>query len=567
MALPLSLDAPITLDYTAQDPRARYPLANLEIHYQTDRDSDLYRLTWPGHGRTYARSIRLQIQAPIYTRRGISHEPVEAMQALVTRRYPGYVETIAGVEGVIVSKRTFPPLDSAYDRAALWMLECQAEGDRLLQVHVCIDWGEPLEQRMVDGLLVAQGNPQAAQGRHRQRNAETTRIFGMPEGRPDQVAFPDPSQARLLYHVLVVGQVDLAFLLTVSDVGEARAWNGFLALRDIRSVYRRTQAQWWEITHRGRLWSPWRRLDWAVQQAKIRVVHRLKRLSMGLAPLDEELSGLPAWVDACHLMEPSLGRDLLATVRELARRTRGHLPPRLPPPSSEGPGSSLDRPPWDPDPRPIRGYLEALHRHLAWGVDSTWLAEHREAIRLCAEALVRGHGCPTAADPGWRVQAAHGLRRAADLLARLGHSADPARWSSEAQDLAPDLPAAPPADLAPLSPDLLEAGLDRLSAPTFLARVMGSGCGIHWQEGRLHLSPTWPEEWSWWALLDLPTHQGLLSLLWDGQILHATRPVAFPGPVRLHGAIQARGTDPDAFDLHFRTDRGEVFRPPGKGAR
>ncbi len=553
MALPRSLDAPITLEYTAQDPRARYPLANLQIHYRTDRDSDLYGLTGPGHGHTYARSIRLQIQAPIYTRRGIRHEPVEAMQALVTRQYPGYVETIAGVEGVIVSKRTFPPLDSAHDRAALWMLECQAEGDRLLQVRVAIDWGEPLEQRMVDGLLVAQG-------RCRPQDVETTRVFGMPEGRPDQVAFPAPSQARLLYHVLVVGQVDLAFLLTVSHEGEEGAWQGFLALRDIRSVHRRTQAQWWEVTHRGRLWSPWRRLDWAVQQAKIRIVHRLKRLSMGLAPLDEELSALPAWVDACHLFEPSFSHDLLATVRELVHRTQGHLPSRPFPATPQGPA-----PP--PDPRPLRGYLEALHRRLARDGEGGWLAEHQEAIRLCAEALIRGRRTSAATDPRWRLQAAHALQQAAALLARLGHSADPARWSSEAQDLAPDRPTAPTGERTPFPPTWWETGLDLLSAPVFLARVMGSGCGIHWEEGRLHLTPTWPPEWSWWALLDLPTSQGLLSLLWDGQILHTTRPVVFPGPVRRHGAIQARGTDPDAFDLHFRTDGGEVFRPPGEGGR
>ena len=54
---------------------------------------------------------------------------------LAVQLYPGYQETIYGVEGVIVSKRIFAPLDSYYDRSLLWMMEAQAEGDRLIQIR------------------------------------------------------------------------------------------------------------------------------------------------------------------------------------------------------------------------------------------------------------------------------------------------------------------------------------------------------------------------------------------------------------------------------------------------
>lgn len=78
---------------------------------------------------------------------------------------------------------TKPPTIAVYFR----LLECQAEGDRVLRLDIHIDWVKPSSQRIVDGLLVAQRNPEPAHGLYQQSNAESTRIFGNPHGCPDQV--------------------------------------------------------------------------------------------------------------------------------------------------------------------------------------------------------------------------------------------------------------------------------------------------------------------------------------------------------------------------------------------
>lgn len=106
---------------------------------------------------------------------------------MVTRFFPGHQELILGTEGVIVSKRVAVPRQSDHDRSVLWLLDCQAEGDRLLRLEVTIDWGEPLTQRIVDGLLVAQRNPGPARGIYQQSNADLTCVFGNPQARPDQI--------------------------------------------------------------------------------------------------------------------------------------------------------------------------------------------------------------------------------------------------------------------------------------------------------------------------------------------------------------------------------------------
>ena len=180
-----ALDQPHLEEYDDLNAEARFPHNNGELYFIADKDSDLYDLRWYWHGRAYARSIRIRFDAPIYTSSGISSEQLDDVLPLAVQLYPGYQETIYGVEGVIVSKRIFAPLDSYYDRSLLWMMEAQAEGDRLIQIRVEIDWGEPLEQRMVDGLLVAQKDPGEAKGAHDQCNAESTRVFGA--ARPGQL--------------------------------------------------------------------------------------------------------------------------------------------------------------------------------------------------------------------------------------------------------------------------------------------------------------------------------------------------------------------------------------------
>ena len=320
-----ALDQPQLEDYDDISEDARFAHANSELYFSADRDSDLDDLRWHWHGRAYARAIRIRFDAPIYTSSGISSEQLDDVLPLAVQLYPGYQETIYGVEGVIVSKRIFAPLDSYYDRSLLWMMEAQAEGDRLIQIRVEIDWGEPLEQRMVDGLLVAQSDPGEAKGAHNQRNAESTRVFGAAEGRPDLVQFPSDSQALLVYHVLVAGQVDLPLILAVSDVGEQVAWNGFLVQRDISRAFQRSLNRWHEITHRGRLWSPDVQANRTVQNAKIGALLKLARFRTGFAPADRAVCSVPGLVDLFDAFAPEQSRALLDTLRRIAREDRGRI--------------------------------------------------------------------------------------------------------------------------------------------------------------------------------------------------------------------------------------------------
>ena len=111
----------------------------------------------------------------------------------------------------------------------------------------------PWSSAWLTGFWSHKRSPGEAKGAHDQRNAESTRVFGAAEGRPDRVSFPTDSQAQLLYHVLVAGQVDLPLILSLSDVGEQVAWNGFLVQRDISRAFNRSLNSWRDITHRGRL--------------------------------------------------------------------------------------------------------------------------------------------------------------------------------------------------------------------------------------------------------------------------------------------------------------------------
>ena len=137
------LDRALSVDYDELAPEMRNRLGNGELFFAVDGATDLHDLFWPWADAVYARHIRMRL-TDLYD---------DEFSPLVTRFFPGFQETIIGTEGMIVSKRLMPPFKSSYDRAVLWILECQAEGDRLLRIDVHIDWGEPLSQRMVDGLL------------------------------------------------------------------------------------------------------------------------------------------------------------------------------------------------------------------------------------------------------------------------------------------------------------------------------------------------------------------------------------------------------------------------------
>ena len=538
-----ALDQPTLEEYDDINEDALFPHANGELRFSADRDSDLFDLHWHWHGRAYARAIRIRIDAPIYTSSGISSEQLDDVLPLALQLYPGYQETIYGVEGVIVSKRIFAPLDSYYDRSLLWMMEAQAEGDRLIQIRVEIDWGEPLVQRMVDGLLVAQSDPGEARGAHGQRNAESTRVFGAAEGRPDLVDFPSDSQARLVYHVLVAGQVDLPLILALSDVGEQVAWNGFLVQRDISRAFKRSRTRWHDITHRGRLWSPDAAANRTVQDAKIDAVQTIARSRAGFAPEDSNITALPGLVDLFDSFLPDQSRALLDTPRRVAERTGGALPLKLP---------ALPRAPVDaPDavlPYTSAAYLSALQAHHSRHPNLDWLTTHEKAIVSCANELLSAfearHTSPDRdfPDAGALEAACCALDAASALAFHLGPDADAAPWARAAEAMA--------AGAAERSPNVHPTVWDRL--------------GITADQGHLTLQRKWPSEWDWWALMSLPysaqEENDEISLLWDGDTLHTTRPISFDGPTEIQTQVRAFGSDENSFDLRFRLG-SELFVP------
>ena len=526
-----ALDQPQLEEYDDIDGEFRFPHTNGELYFVADRDSDLYDLRWHWHRRAYARSIRIRIDAPIYTSSGISSEQLDDVLPLAVQLYPGYQETIYGVEGVIVSKRIFAPLDSYYDRSLLWMMEAQAEGDRLIQIRVEIDWGEPLDQRMVDGLLVVQKDPGEARGAHGQRNAESTRVFGAAEGRPDLVDFPSASQAHLIYHVLVAGQVDLPLILALSDVGEQVAWNGFLVQRDISRAFKRSRGSWHDITHRGRLWSPDAATTHAVQQAKIGAVHKLARFRSGFAPADRAIESVPGLVDLFDTFAPAHSRNMLDTLRRVAERTGGALPRRLPV-LPRGPVAVPD----EDIPFAAAAYLGTLHTHLQRLPDHEWLSTHQQALTTAANELAaycRATSSPTASDAS-RL----GLTAAAALARQLNQPDDAARWADAATRLANNDSASPSGHPAPNAASIWNL------------------LGITTANDELTIYRQWPSHWDWWALIQLPYRaqgeEDTISLLWDGDTLHTTRPVAFDGPVTHQNQVQPFGSDEHSFNLRFR---------------
>ncbi len=534
-----ALDQPQLEEYDDIDGEVRFPHTNGELYFVADRDSDLYNLHWHWHRRAYARSIRIRIDAPIYTSSGISSEQLDDVLPLAVQLYPGYQETIYGVEGVIVSKRIFAPLDSYYDRSLLWMMEAQAEGDRLIQIRVEIDWGEPLDQRMVDGLLVAQKDPGEAKGAHGQRNAESTRVFGAAEGRPDLVDFPSPSQAHLVYHVLVAGQVDLPLILALSDVGEQVAWNGFLVQRDISRAFKRSRGSWHDITHRGRLWSPDAAAGHAVQQAKIGAVQKLARFRSGFAPADRATESVPGLIDLFDTFAPVHSRNMLDTLRRVAERTGGALPRRLPV-LPRGPVDVQE----DDIPFAAAAYLGALYTHLQRLPDPEWLSTHQEALtstagELCAiSQALEDTSPPEDPDPCASDAARRALTAASSLARQLNQTEHAAKWADAATRLGKGDIVSPSGQAAPT------------------ANSIWNLLGITTMNGELTIHRQWPSQWDWWALVQLPYRahgeEDTVSLLWDGETLHTTRPVAFDGPVTIQSQVQPFGSDEHSFDLRFR---------------
>lgn len=543
------LDQPQSIDVDALDTQHVHLLANHEVRFHATANSDLQGLHWPWANARYAASIRVELTAF----RG------DNLIALVNRYYPGYQETILGSEGVIVSKRLAAPFKIEDDHAAIWSFECQSEGDSLLRMDVEIDWGEPLTQRIVDGLLVAQRNPRPQQGIYQQSNAESTRVFGNPQAHPEQIELDDASgRAHLVYFVLINGIAEVSLLLTVSDVGEQMAWNAFLSLRDVERSFELSNKAWSDTLKTARLWTPNAQFNHAVQAGKLATLQHLIHLRTGMAPSNLRVECVPLLVDSLDALAPVQSRNLLAHLRRVAERSTGRLPISLQVLSKQKPV--------DPGADIVHtngAYLSALLAHLRRRTDAALLAEHYTAVGLCAEMLVQNrlHSQPTTT----QIAAAADALRAAHALAMLhGDKANALRWANAAdefkrvlsshggsrnnQPITPDWAT----DVGWRTPDNRPWGFaDPWQGVAFAGQTIWLGCGLRWQEDGMWVAPTWPADWRWWALLGLPTAGGNLSLVWDGETLHATLPTHSTYPVLVHRRIRALNTDDTEFNLRF----------------
>ena len=516
-----SLNQPKLIDPDDRAPPER--LGNQSIIFDADPNCNLHDLFWPWANAHYARRIDLRITE-------LQNRQPDELIPMITRRYPGHQETIYGNEGVIISKQIAAPFDSDYNQSVLWLLACQAEGDRLLRVDIEIDWGEPLVQRMVDGLLVAQQNPGPERGLYNQQNAESTRVFGNPEGRPDKVDIDDPQHAKLTYHILVNGETEVTFLLAISDVGEQMAWNGFLAQSDGKRVLQQSTKRWANLVSMGCVWTPDPQRNRQVQAEKIATILQTQRLQSGLAPTNRLTESVPRLVENLDLCDITTSRNLLNHLRQIAEKSSGRLPSQLP----------LRRRDKLPDPADQlaatnSAYLSALHQHLSHHASPKLLAEHYPAVGLCAEMLVRflENSGETNGE-----QASRGLLTAAALAQHFGDEENSHRWRT--------------ASSRNLVVPLQQPTRDGTATKSIWSQLF---------ELPLGHQPVIREEapWPWWALLDLPwpdpdspaANDRTLTIVCDGERIHATQPISCALPVQFHTQIRALHTDEDAFDLTF----------------
>jgi hypothetical protein len=544
------LDQPYTIDLEKTSGDKRYPLANQEIRFEADAQADLHHLAWPWADEEYAHRIVVNVVD--------LHD--EEFMPLVTRAYPSYQELICGTEGMIVSKRLAALLGSYYDRSVMWLLDCQAEGDRLLRIDVEIDWGEALTQRMVDGLLVAQRNPRGARGLYGQHNADSTRVFGNPQGRPSEVDLEDPSRARLSYYVLVNGMVEVALLLAISDVGEQVAWNGFLAQRDSALIFEKSVNAWQDRLQQGRLWTPDPQLNRAIHHGRVETMRHIQRLRTGLTASDRLTAHVPALVAVSDTIDLVQSRNLLAHLRRVADKSDGALPAVLP--------LRVKDPVTKPDPETLwhtnGAYLRALAAHLTRHFDAKVLEQHyASAVRVVDRLILAYAGAPGGQQASHTIEMIAAALRAAQMLAQWQNDqVNLVRWQSEATTL----PAVPPpsasadarSESIELPPDwkLRDNGVwscaDPWHAIEFAGRVVWDSIGLQQVKDQLHVIRRWPVDWSWWALLDLPQGDDRhLSLVWDGHTLHATAPIVTELPLAVHDQIRTLNAGEEDFALTF----------------
>ena len=86
----------------------------------------------------------------------------EELKPMVTRFFPAYQETIYGTEGIVLSHRVFTPLAAGFERAVCWLLEVQAEGPRLLETAIDIQFHPTFDAELAADLSLGQREKQIA---------------------------------------------------------------------------------------------------------------------------------------------------------------------------------------------------------------------------------------------------------------------------------------------------------------------------------------------------------------------------------------------------------------------
>ena len=292
-----------------------------------------------------------------------------------------------------------------------------------------------------------------------------------------------------------------------------------------------------------------------MQAGKLTALQHIQRLRTGFAASDYRPHHTPALIACSDLVDVTLSRNLLAHLRRVAEATAGRLPTVLPLYNKDEPV--------EPGADVVannHAYLCALYHHLQRHFDGELLSAHYQAVGLCIEQILRQREATVQQGVS---QAITLMNQAVDYGRQLAEQqqdqANAVRWASSAQaqhSQSADQTATA-AQIARLlanwrpTPERPYSFTDHWQGITDSGAVIWQGCGLRWQNGVLVVEPSWPETWSWWALLDLPLAQGKLSLVWDGAILHSTLPIQSRCPVAVQQSIRARNTDETEFDLHF----------------
>ena len=351
---------------------------------------------------------------------------IERLEPLVTQFYPSHQETIWGTEGLILTQRVFLPYEAGYERGVCWLIEVQAEGPRLVQVEIHLEFdADDTTLRMQDGLLVAT----------RTSDPNHVRVFGS-SGPPSYTDLNTPGRALLMYHVLIEGEIEQPFVLSASDAGEQLAWNGFLVLSDTERVFRETVRALDGRLAQAHLLTPDARVNQTLQWAKIALLRGQQRWRWGLGVpttlgTDRVDVAQAAWyaLGANWLTPDFVGRQLqfLATHAQaedgrLAATLAAHDLRREPSPSSLP--TALFLLAWQrylntsleaADPAPAMSSLPTLYPHLRAA------AESLTAVRETVLADTLAHSA---------------LHAAADIAHIAGHDDDRRHFAQAAQALA-----------------------------------------------------------------------------------------------------------------------------------